>query len=101
MRRVILSIVLGSLTLALLMIAAWTTAQNYDHNGPDTPLSRALSPFSEWGFTAGAAFIHLVGESTLSIAAGTVIAFGAPTLLYSLIYFACFTTFSHLRHYKE
>ncbi|HVF72643.1 MAG TPA: hypothetical protein VM940_13650 [Chthoniobacterales bacterium] len=77
------------------------TAQNYDHNGPDTALSRALSPFADWGFSVGAAFIHLVGENTLSIAAGTLIAFGAPALLYSLIYFMCFTTFGRLRHHKE
>ncbi len=100
MRRAILSIVLGSLTLALLMLAAWMTAQNYDHNGPDTPLSRALSPFSEWGFAAGAAFVHLVGENVLSVAMGTVIAFGAPSLLYGFIYFMCFTTFSYLRHHR-
>jgi hypothetical protein len=100
MRRVILSILLGSLTLALLMVAAWMTAQNYDHNGPDTPLSRALSPFADWGVSVGAAFIHLVGENIVDRCRHCYRIRRAGSS-HSLIYFMCFITVSRLRHYRE
>jgi hypothetical protein len=96
MRRVIWSVVFGCLTVAALMVGAWTTARNFDHNGPDTPLSHVLSHLCDWGFGIGAAFIHSVGENSLSIAVGTLIAFGAPVLLYTIIYFAMFTILRHL-----
>src|SRR4051812_16899120 len=96
MRRIIWSVVLGCLTVAALMVAAWTTARNFDHNGPDTPLSHVLANLYDWGFNIGAAFIHSVGENSFSIAVGTIIAFGAPILFYAMIYFVTFTTFRHL-----
>src|SRR6266480_8048549 len=102
MRRIIWSVVLGCLTVTALMVGAWTTARNFDHNGPDTPLSHALSHLCDWGFNIGAAFIQSVGENSFSIAMGTVIAFGAPSLFYTIIYFAIFTTFRHLtRRWSE
>jgi hypothetical protein len=79
-----------------LMVGAWKTARNFDHHGPDTSLSHALSRLCDWGFNMGAAFIQSVGENSFSIAMGTIIAFGAPILFYTCIYFAIFTTFKHL-----
>jgi hypothetical protein len=96
MRRIVWSVVLGCLTVAGLMVGAWTTARNFDHNGPDTPLSQGLSQLCDWGFKIGAAFIHSVGENGFSIAVGTLIAFGAPILFYTVIYFVVFTTLRHL-----
>lgn len=95
-RRMVWSVVLGCLTVAALMVGAWTTARNFDHNGPDTPLSQMLSRFCDWGFGLGAGFIHTVGENDFSIPLGTIIAFGAPIFLYTMVYFVAFTALRHL-----
>ena len=102
MGRVVWSVALGCLTVAGLMVGAWATARNFDHNGPDTPLSHVLSHLCDWGFNIGAAFIHFVGENSFSIAVGTIIAFGATIFSYAIFYFAIFTTLKHLtRRWSE
>ena len=98
MRRIIWCTVLGSLTFAALMVGEWTTAYHFDHNGANTPLSKLLSHFCEWGFDIGATFIQSVGENDVSIAVGNIIAFGAPIVLYTSVYLVSFTVFSRLAH---
>ncbi len=75
-----------------LIIATCITANDLDHAGADTPVSKAFFACWGWAGPISAWFIRTVGESGTSMVFAHVIGYGVPVLLYTIMYFGIFST---------